>query len=83
MISTGFIIAGVASVFGFAAMMFLAVTAVMNGHGMEIYRTVWLFEDSWIGFLVCVGFTIAAMIVAALFRLRDYLQLRRLERDSI
>jgi hypothetical protein len=34
------------------------------------------------GFLVFVGFTVAAMILAALFRLRDHLQWRRSERVS-
>jgi hypothetical protein len=83
LISTGFVIAGMASVFGFAAMMCLAIIAAKNGRGMETYRTVWMIEDSWIGFLICVGATVAAVIVAALFRLRDDLQLRRLERDSV
>ena len=82
LISVGFVIAGIASVFGFAAMMYLALTAVRNGRGMETYRTVWMVEDSWIGFLVFVGFTVAAMILAALFRLRDCLQRRRRERVS-
>lgn len=77
LISTGFVIAGIASVFGFAAMIHLAVTAVRNGRGMEPYLTVWLVEDSWIGLLVLVGFTVAAMILATLFRLRDYLQWRK------
>ena len=77
LISAGFVIAGIASVFGFAAMMYLAVTAVSNGRGMETYRTVWLVEESWIGFLVFVGCAVAAMVVAALFRLRDYRQRRR------
>ena len=77
LISAGFVIAGIASVFGFAAMMYLAVTAVSNGPGMETYRTVWLVEESWIGFLVFVGCAVAAMVVAALFRLRDYRQRRR------
>lgn len=83
LLSIGFVIGGAASVFGFAAMLYLAVIAVKNGRGMETYRTVWLVEDSWIGLLVCIGLTVAAMIVAALFRLRDHLERRRLERDSI
>ena len=82
LISLGFAIASVAAVFGFAAMLYVAVTAVRNGRGMETYRTVWLVEDSWMGFLVFVGFTVAAMILAALFRLRDHLQWRRSERVS-
>jgi hypothetical protein len=82
LISTGFVIAGMASVFGLAAMVCRAVAAVTHGHGMETYRTLWLVEDSWIGFLVFVGVTVAAMFLAALFRLRDDLQWRRSERVS-
>lgn len=82
LISVGFVIAGFASVFGLAAMMYLAVTAVRNGRGMDTYRTVWLVEDNWVGFLVFIGITVAAMIVGALFRLRDYLQWHRSERVS-
>jgi hypothetical protein len=82
LISTGFVIAGIASVFGFATMMYLAVTAVTGGRGIETYRTVWLDNESWIGFLAFVAIAFAAMIVAALFRLRDELQWRRSEHVS-
>jgi len=82
LISPGFVIASVAAVFGSAAMMYVAVTAVRTGRGIETYRTVWLVEDSWIGFLVFVGVTVAAMILAALFRLRDYVQWRTAARVS-
>jgi hypothetical protein len=80
LISAGFLIAGMASGFGFAAMMYLAVTAVRDGRGMATYRTMWLDNESWIGFLVFVGIAFVAMIVAALFRLRDDLEWRRSER---
>jgi hypothetical protein len=82
LISIGFVIAGMASVSGFAALMYLAVTAVRDGRGMETYRTVWLDNESWMGFLIFVGFAFAAIIVAALFRLRDALQWRRSESVS-
>lgn len=82
LISTGFVIAGTASVCGVSAMMYLAVTAVRDGRGMAMYQTVWLDNESWIGFLVFAGFAFAAMIVAALFRLRDDLEWRRSERVS-
>lgn len=47
---------------------------------METYRSVWLVEDNWIGFLVFVGSAIAALILGAAFRFRDYLEQRSFEK---
>ena len=80
LISVGFIIQGIAWVLGMAAMILIAVTMVQNGRGMETYRSVWLVEDNWIGFLVFIGCAIATLIVAATFRLRDHLEQRSFEK---
>lgn len=79
-ISVGFIIQGIASIFGLATMIYLAVAAVQSGRGMETYHTAWLVEENSIGFLVFVGCGIAALILAAAFRFRDYLQQRSFEK---
>jgi hypothetical protein len=79
-ISVGFVIQGIASVLGLAAMILIAVTMVQSGRGMETYRSVWLVEDNWIGFLVFVGSAIAALILGAAFRFRDYLEQRSFEK---
>jgi hypothetical protein len=79
-ISVGFVIQGIASVLGLAAMILIAVTMVQSGRGMETYRSVWLVEDSWIGFLVFIGCGIAALVLGAAFRLRHYLEQRSFEK---
>jgi uncharacterized integral membrane protein len=78
--SVGFIIQGVVSIFGLAAMIFLAVTALENGRGMQTYYTVWLVEENWISFLVFFGCAIGALVLGAAFRFRNYLQWRRFEK---
>ncbi|HEU4372895.1 MAG TPA: hypothetical protein VFS02_05360 [Telluria sp.] len=80
LVSIGFVIAGIASIFGFAAMVFIAVTRVQSGRGMETYHTFWLVEDSWIGFLTFVACAVVALIFGAAFRFRDYLRWRKFEK---
>lgn len=82
LVTIGFVIQSIASVFGLTAMMFLAATAVRSGRGMETYRTVWLVSENWIGFLVFAGCALGALALGAAFRLRDYLAWRRLEKRS-
>jgi hypothetical protein len=80
-ISVGFVIQGIVSILGLAAMILIAVTMVQSGRGMETFRSVWLLEDNWIGFLVFVGCAIAALVLGAAFRLRDYLEQRSVEKQ--
>jgi len=80
-ISVGFVIYGIVSVLGLAAMILIAVTMVQSGQGMETFRSAWLVEESWIGFLVFVGCAIAVLVVGAAFRLRDYLEQRSFEKQ--
>jgi phosphotransferase system glucose/maltose/N-acetylglucosamine-specific IIC component len=79
-LSVGFVIQCIASIFGFAVMMFLAVTAVKNGRGIGTYRTVWLTEESWISLLVFVGCGVAALLLGAAFRFREHCQWREFEK---
>ena len=79
-ISVGVVVQGIGSIFGLATMIYLAVAAVQSGRGMETYHSAWLVEDNWIGFLVFVGCAIVALVLAAAFRFRDYLQQRSFER---
>jgi len=76
----GFVIAGIASIFGFAAMVFTAVTRVQSGRGMETYHTFWLVEDSWIGFLTFVACAGVALIFGAVLQFRDHLRWRKFEK---
>lgn len=79
-ILVGFVIQGIVSALGLAGMILIAVDMVQSGRGMETYRSVWLVEDNWIGFLVFVGCAIAVLILGAAFRFRDYLEQRSFEK---
>lgn len=47
------------------AMVLIAIDKVSTGHGLDTYRTQWLVEDNWIGFLVFVVVTTVVVVVAA------------------
>lgn len=56
---------GIASVGGIAAMVLIAINKVSTGHGLDAYRTKWLVEDNWIGFLAFAVVTAVVVVVAA------------------
>lgn len=58
-------VAAIASVGGLVAMVLIAIDKVSAGHGLDTYRTKWLVEDNWIGFLVFVVATTIVVVVAA------------------
>ena len=58
-------IGGIASVGGLVAMVFFAIEKVSTGHGLDTYRTKWMAEDNWIGFLVFVFVTTVVVLAAA------------------
>jgi hypothetical protein len=57
-----------------------AIQMVISGHGLDTYRTPWLVEYNHIGFLVLVASVGIALLVGAAFRLREYLEVKALER---
>lgn len=57
-------VGGIASVGGLVAMVLIAIDKVTAGHGLDTYRTKWMVEDNWIGFLVCV-IAITVVVLAA------------------
>lgn len=57
-----------------------AISKVASGRGLETYRTVWLVEFNYIGVLVMLIGVVIALLIAAGFWLRDWLQWRKLEK---
>jgi hypothetical protein len=47
----GFVLMGIAAFSGLGAMLYQAILMVSSGRGLETYRTFWLVEFNWIGFL--------------------------------
>lgn len=76
----GMSLSGIASIGGLGYMISTAIEKVSSGHGLETYRTFWLVEFNWISFLVLLGATTVALVVALDFRVREYLSWRSLER---
>ena len=58
-------VGGIAAVGGMVAMVLIAIDKVSNGHGLDTYRTKWLVEDNWIGFLVFAFVTTVVVVAAA------------------
>lgn len=79
-LTAGFLLGGLASISGLAYMLSTAVQMLASGRGLETYRTFWLVEFNWLGFLVSCAAIVIALVVAAFLRLREYLQWRSLER---
>ena len=76
----GFVLMGIAAFSGLSAMLYQAILMVSSGRGLETYRTFWLVEFNWVGFLVLCGAVVLAFAVALVLRLREYLQWRSLEK---
>jgi hypothetical protein len=61
-------------------MISVAVRKVVDGQGLDTYRTFWLVEFNWIGFLVLVVAAFVAVFVGMLFAWRENRLWRDLER---
>ncbi len=59
-------VGGIASVGGLVAMVLIAIDKISAGQGLETYRTKWMVEDNWIGFLFFVVVTTVVVLAAAI-----------------
>ena len=78
LVIAGVWIAGVAGLGGIVAMVLLAIEKVQTGRGLETYRTHWLVEFNWVGFLVFLGVAAVAITMGAFFRLKEWREIRKL-----
>jgi hypothetical protein len=72
------VIVGLLSLAALVAMTVKAWNMVQVGKGTETYRTFWLVEGDWLGFLVFIAALIFALVFGLLLR---WWQLRREWRD--
>lgn len=63
----GIAVAGLASVASIVTMAVVAWEKFQNGRGWESYRTHWLVEFNWVGFLVLLAGVGIALFVGLLF----------------
>jgi hypothetical protein len=78
----GIVLGGLGSVVALAAMALIAWEKVQTGLGWESYRTHWLVEFNWVGFLVLLAAVGIALVVALQFRLKEWRELQALERNG-
>ena len=71
---------GVASLSGLGWMITTAIRKVLAGEGLETYRTFWLVEFNWIGFLVAMGALVVALIIGLFLAWREERAWRDFER---
>ena len=60
-------------------MVAIGVNALYAGKGLDTYRTHWLVQESWIGFLIFVVAATLALLVSLWFRWREHREWRELE----
>lgn len=60
-------------------MIFIAIEEVQAGRGLDTYRTHWLVQFSWIGFLVFVAAVILALTVGWFFRYKEFREIKDLQ----
>jgi hypothetical protein len=73
----GIVIVGLISMVNLVAMVLFAISKVHVGQGHETYRTFWLVEDDYIGFLIFFACVLAALGVGLTLRLVQQRRERR------
>lgn len=73
----GFVLAGIGSFVALVGMIVTGLEKVRTGHGLDTYRTVWLVEFNWVGFLVLMA-ALGVAIVGALWL--HYLEWREIKK---
>lgn len=78
LITIGIFVAGLGSLAALVTMVVTGLEKVRMGHGLDGYRTVWLVEVNWIGFLVFLVVLLAAIAVGAWYRYLEWRELKQL-----
>lgn len=76
----GMVIMGISSFFAVGYMLCKALYMLGLGRGLETYRTAWLVQYDWIGFLALIGATVVALLAAFASHLYKHMKWRKLER---
>ena len=64
LIQTGILLAGLASFAGLYQLISIAIEKILSGKGLDTYRTVWLVENNYIGFVVFLVSAIFGLAIA-------------------
>jgi uncharacterized membrane protein len=74
----GILVAGLGSLVALVTMVLTGLEKVRMGHGLDGFRTVWLVEVNWIGFLVFLAVLLVAVAAGAWFRYLEWRELKEL-----
>lgn len=69
LILIGMLLAGLASFAGLYQLISIATEKLLSGNGLDTYRTVWLVENNYVGFLVFVVSAIVGLVIAGAFHI--------------
>ena len=73
---------GIGSVIGLIAMIVTGLEKVHTGHGLDTFRTTWLVEFNWVGFLVLLAAIVVALVGGAVLRYIEWREVRELKDRS-
>ena len=79
LVLTGIWLGGITSVGGILRMVFIAIEKVGAGRGLDTYRTHWLVQFNWIGFLVFLVAAVVALAVGLFLRLKERREIQQLQ----
>ena len=52
-------------------MVFIAIGHVRDGNGTDTFRTIWIVEDNWIGFLTFTVALALVLVIGLIFRSKE------------
>ena len=79
LVIVGVWVAGIAAIGGIVGMVLIAIEKVRTGHGLDTYRTHWMVEFNWIGFLVFLAAVAVALAIGWFFRYKEWREIRKLQ----
>lgn len=79
LVVAGVWVAGIAAIGGIVGMVLIAIEKVRTGRGLDTYRTHWLAEFNWMGFLVFLAAVAVALGIGSFFRYKEWREVRRLQ----
>ena len=60
-------------------MVLIAIEKVRTGRGLDTYRTHWMVEFNWVGFLIFLAAIAVALAIGLLFRFKEWREIRKLQ----
>ena len=80
LLSIGFLVVGISSLLSLVVLTVRAIEKVKSGKGLDTFRTMWLVEGNYIGFLIFLAALALACLFAAFMKFREYREWRKLEK---